>query len=126
MGLAGAASAVVLWICGWPWRTARPTRVNTGWVLGVGVGFILGCWVLGIWPHWPLRQDQDRLLGLVFPAVMVVELLAGFPKVPRWLIWPLRLVVVVGGAPVLLYGSTLPARSHWVWDERMVAGPAPG
>jgi hypothetical protein len=37
---------------------------------------------------------------------MVVELLAGFPKVPRWLIWPLRLMVVVGGAPVLLFGST--------------------
>ena len=106
MGLAGAGAAAVLWICGWPWRAARPTRVSTGWVLGVGVGFILGCIILGIWPHWPLRQDQDRLLGLVFPAVVVVELLAGFPKVPRWLIWPLRLMVVVGGAPVLLFGST--------------------
>jgi len=106
MGLAGAVAAVVLWICGWPWRAARPTRVSTGWVLGVGVGFILGCWILGIWPHWPLRQDQDRLLGLVIPAVMVVELLAAFPKVPRWLIWPLRLVVVSSGAPVLLHGSS--------------------
>ena len=105
MGLAGAASAVLLWICGWPWRTARPTRVNAGWVLGPGVGFFLGCFILGIWPHWPLRQDQDRLLGLVFPAVVIVELLAGFPKVPRWLIWPLRLMVVVSVAPVLLFGS---------------------
>ena len=33
MGLAGAASAVLLWICGWPWRgSAHP--VNAGWVLG--------------------------------------------------------------------------------------------
>ena len=105
MGLAGAASAVLLWICGWPWRAARPTRVNAGWVLGPGVGFFLGCFILGIWPHWPLRQDQDRLLGLVFPAIVIVELLAGFPKVPRWLIWPLRLMIVVSIAPVLLFGS---------------------
>jgi hypothetical protein len=106
MGLAGTAAAVVLWICGWPWRAARPSRVHTGWVLGVGVGFILGCWLLGIWPQWPLRQDQDRLLGLVFPAVVVIELLAGFPSLPRWLIWPLRLMVVVGCAPVLLHASS--------------------
>jgi hypothetical protein len=42
----------------------------------------------------------------VFPAIIVVELLASVPKVPRWLIWPLRLMVVVGGALVLLFGST--------------------
>ena len=45
----------------------------------MGAGFFLGCWVLGIRPHWPPREDLDRLLALVLPAVMVVELLAAFP-----------------------------------------------
>ena len=55
----------------------------------------------------------------MIPAVLGVELLAAFPKVPRWLIWPLRLVIVAGGARVLLHGSgyitdlTGPATSEW-------------
>jgi hypothetical protein len=106
IGLAGTAAAVVLWICGWPWRAARPIRVKTGWVLGVGIGFILGCWFLGIRPHWPIRQDQDRLLGLVFPALMVVELVACYPGIPCWRIRLLRFTVVAGCGPALLFGST--------------------
>ena len=49
----------------------------------------------------------------------MVELLAAFPKVPRWLIWPLRLVIVAGGARVLLHGTsyitdlTGPGTSEW-------------
>jgi len=106
MGIAVAVSAVVLLICGWPWRVARPSWRDAGWVMGVGAGFLLSCWVLGIRPHWPPREDQDRLLALVLPAVVVVELLAAFPRVPRWLIWPLRSAIAAGGAGVLLYGSS--------------------
>ena len=106
VGIAGAGAAVVLWICGWPWRDPRLARVSAGQVLGVAAGFVLGCLILGIQPQWPFRQDQDRLLGLVFPAVVFVELLAVFSKVPRWLIWLLRLLVVLGCVPVLLFGSS--------------------
>ncbi len=86
-------------------RTAD-LSVDVGWVLGLGAGLLLGSWLLGNRPHWPPREDQDRFLGLVLPAVVVVELLAAFPRVPRWLIWPLRAVVVVAVAPVLLHGSS--------------------
>jgi hypothetical protein len=106
MGVAAAAAAVVLLICGWPWRAARPPWFDAGWVLGVGAGLFLGCWALGIRPHWPPREDQDRLLALVLPGVLVVELLAAFPRVPRWLIWPLRSAVAASGAGILLHGSS--------------------
>jgi len=106
MGVAVAVSAVVLLICGWHWPAARPSWRDAGWALGVGAGVFLGCWVLGIRPHWPPREDQDRLLALVLPAVVVVELLAAFPRVPRWLIWPLRSAIAAGGAGVLLHGSS--------------------
>ena len=119
MGIAFAVSAVLLGIIGWPRRQAWSTSFDAGWVVGVAVGFFLGCWALGSRPHWPPRDDQERLLALVFPAVVVVELLAAFPKVPRWLIWPLRVVIVVGGARVLLHGTsyisdlTGPGTSEW-------------
>jgi hypothetical protein len=106
MGIAFVASCIVLWICGRPWRAASKSWVDAGWVLAVGTGFLLGCWVLGNRPHWPFREDQDRLLGLVFPAIVLVELLAAWPRMPRWLVGSLRLAVVVGTAPVLLYETT--------------------
>ncbi len=106
MGIAFVASGIVLWICGRPWRAASKSWVDAGWVLAVGTGFLLGCWVLGNRPHWPFREDQDRLLGLVVPAIVFVELLAAWPRIPRWLVGPLRLAVVVAAAPVLLYGTT--------------------
>jgi hypothetical protein len=55
----------------------------------------------------------------VIPAVLAVELVAAFPKVPRWLIWPLRMVIVAGSTRVLLHGSGYitdlagPATSEW-------------
>jgi hypothetical protein len=85
VGLAAVASAVVLWLCGWPRRADRVPWVDAG---------------------WPPREDLDRLLALVLPVVVLVELLAAFPKVPRWLVWPLRLAVAASGARVLLHGTS--------------------
>jgi hypothetical protein len=42
---------------------------------------------------------------LVLPAVLLVELMAAFPRVPRWLIWTLRMAVAGSAARVLLHGS---------------------
>ncbi len=106
VGMTIVASAILLWVCGQPWRAAQKSWVDTGWVLAIGIGFLLGCWVLGNRPRWPPREDQDRLLGLVFPAIMLVELLAVWPIVPRWLVGALRLAVVAGAAPVLLFGTS--------------------
>jgi hypothetical protein len=119
MGIAFAVSAALMGIIGWTRRQAWPTGFDVGWVLGVAVGFVLGCWALGSRPHWPQRDDQERLLSLILPAVVVVELLAAFPRVPRWLIWPLRLAVVAAGARVLLHGTSYitdlsgPGTSEW-------------
>ena len=107
MGVAFAAAGILLVLIGWSRRRAVSALFDAGWTLGIGAGFFLGCWVLGIRPHWPPRDDQDRLLALVFPAVMLVELLAVVPQVPRWLVWPLRLALLAGAARVLLHGTQL-------------------
>lgn len=75
------------------------------WVVGLGIGYYLGCWMLEIRPRWPVREDLDRLLVLVVPAVLLVELLGAIPRLPRWLIWTLRIAVAGLGARVLLHGS---------------------
>jgi hypothetical protein len=73
--------------------------------VGIGAGFYLGDWMLEIVPRWPIREDLDRMLGLVIPSAMAVELLGAFRRVPRWLVWALRMVVAGLGARVLLHGS---------------------
>lgn len=99
-------SALVVWTCAWPWRMPRPAWTKAGLVAGAGTGFFLGCWLLRCLPHWPPREDLDRLLTVVIPAVLLVELLAVFPQVPRWIVWPLRVAVVGGGARALLHGTS--------------------
>src|SRR5438874_5981834 len=91
MAAAAFLAAAVLLLLAWPWRTPRPGRAAVGSLLGVGLGFIVGCWLLGWRPHWPLREDQDRLLLILLPAVLWVELIAVFSERFRWLIWLPRL-----------------------------------
>jgi hypothetical protein len=106
MGAALVASAVALHLSGWRGRKTGTAAVDIGWVMGAGAGFLLGCCMLGKVPHWPPVEDRDRLLFLVLPAVVVIELLGTFPKVRRWLIWPVRAALAAGVAPVLLHGTS--------------------
>jgi hypothetical protein len=53
-----------------------------------------------------LLQDLDRLLALVLPAIVATEVLAAVPRVPRWLVWVLRLAVAAATARVLLHGTS--------------------
>lgn len=76
-----------------------------GRVVAIGAGFYLGCGWLGIVPRWSIREDMDRLLILVMPAVLIVEIVGALPGTPRWLVRAGRLVVVGFGTPVLLRGS---------------------
>ena len=106
-GLALLTAAAVLALMAW-WgrrRGAGSSWADVGWVVGIGVGYYLGCWMLEIRPQWPIREDMDRWLGLVIPATLLVELLGAFPRIPRWPIWALRMVIAGLAARVLLHGS---------------------
>src|SRR5436190_10394904 len=105
MGAAAATAAAVLLLCAWPWRKPGLVRSAVGSVLGIAAGFYVGCWMLGFRPHWPPSEDQDRLLLILFPAVLGLELLAAFPGRLRWLIGLARLGVAAGAAPILLHNS---------------------
>jgi hypothetical protein len=117
-GLAMLTSALILAIFAW-WGRRRPAGfswADAGWAIGIGAGYYLGCWMLEIRPQWPIREDLDRLLGLVIPAVVLVEFLGAIPRLPRWLIWVLRMAVAALGGRVLLHGSMYlagPGSSAW-------------
>src|SRR5262245_14757812 len=95
---AGTAAGVLLLLCR-PWAPPGRWRQAAAWGPGVAVAFLLGCGVLGSWPRWPPRGDQERLLTLLLPAVAAVELTAGR------LAWELRLLVAAAAAPILLHGT---------------------
>jgi hypothetical protein len=105
VGMAAALAAALVLLCGWPWRKPHPALVYAGGVLGVGLGFTAGCWLLGVQPHWPPREDQDRLLFWLFPALLGVELVAAFLGRWRWLAWVPRLVLAAGAARLLLHNT---------------------
>ena len=118
--LAFAVSAAIVAILGRPWRPATPSAAfDAAWALGIGLAFFLGCWVVGDQPHWPPRSDQDRMLLLVIPAVVLVESLACVSRISPWLVWALRGLVVAANARVLLYGTSYitdvagPGTSEW-------------
>ncbi len=71
--LSAAVAAAVVLIFGWPWRAPNQVRIRVGEVLGVGAGIWIGCRLFGVSTNWPLREDQDRLLCIVLPAVILLE-----------------------------------------------------
>jgi hypothetical protein len=103
--VAAVVAAVALLLTGWPWRRPRLKWAAAGGALGVGVGFLVGAWLLGLAPHFPPREDKDRLLLILLPAVVGVEVAAAFLRRTPWLVWSLRLAVAAAAAPILLHGS---------------------
>lgn len=104
-GLAMLVAAAVLGVACWIGRRAGAGWIDAGWVVGIAAGYYLGARMLEIVPRWPIREDLDRLLGLVLPAVLLVELLGAVSRVPRSVIWAMRMAVAALGARVLLHGS---------------------
>jgi hypothetical protein len=102
---AAVLAALAVLLTGWPWRQPRPGWTAAGGALGLGAGFLAGAWALGQVPHFPPREDQDRLLLVLLPAVGGAEVAAAFLGRRAWLAWSLRLFVAAGAARTLLHGS---------------------
>src|SRR5436190_18206126 len=97
-----ALLAVAMSLLGCRWRAGQ----TIGGTLGAFLGFCAGCWWLELWPRWPPAEDQGRLIYILLPAVVCVELLALLPERFHWVLWLLRLTVAFGAARVLLHDST--------------------
>jgi len=105
MAAAGGTTALIVLLFGWPWRAPCARRSALGWALGIGVGFWVGAWLLGVRPKWPPIVDQDRLLWVIVPAVTLLEMFIALFKIGSWA-WLGRVLVAGAVAPIVLRGST--------------------
>ncbi|HMC88041.1 MAG TPA: hypothetical protein VKI17_00770 [Gemmataceae bacterium] len=104
---AAAALAVgILLLCGWPWRAPHPVRTAAGGALAVGAGFFAGAWLLDLRFHFPPSEDQDRLLFVLAPAAVGVEIIAAALRRAAWMGWLLRLALAAVAARIILHNSS--------------------
>ena len=124
---AGASAACVLAIGGVR-RPAGAERLNAACLCGFALGLALGGAHLQLPWRWPPAGALARLLEIVLPAALAIELLAGFKRVPRWLAWSLRLILAALAGRILLHNSIYlggsvylaGANSEWTaWQEAL-------
>lgn len=101
---AGLIAAVAL-LATWPWRLRHSRLVAGAGTVGVGAAIVVGAILLGIIPKFPPREDLDRLLLVVVPTVVVVEIAVGLFGRAAWAAWFLRFALAAGVPPILLHGS---------------------
>jgi hypothetical protein len=126
LAVAALTAAAAVLLCGLL-RKGRPAWTAAGMVLGTGLGFCAGCAWLGAKPHWPPREDQDRFLLVLFPAVVLVELVGTLAG--KWT-WLLRVALAGSAAWILLFGSVYltdlsgPGSREWTPEQTWLILPA--
>jgi hypothetical protein len=119
---AAVAAALVLLAAGWPWRSPRPGRLAAGSAIGAGIGIALGVFILDAMPHYPPREDQDRLLLILLPAAIVAEIIAVGLQRTSWAAGMPRLAVAAATGLILLHGSVYlngePGPDSLAWTPR--------
>jgi hypothetical protein len=117
IGAAALTAALVMAVIAWPRHAnqdqdANSTRARVATVIGMAGGLIAGYWMLDLYVSWPPVNALDRLLTIILPAVVGIEFVAAFERVPRWLAWTLRMVLVTATGRVLLHGSVYLTSAH--------------
>ena len=119
-----AAVVSMLCVLATVWRRSPATaiRVNLACVLGLGLGVLAGYRVLHLRCAWPPINGLDRLLTIVLPAAFGIELLACWPRLPQWLAWCFRFILVASCGRILLQGSVYLGgpRSAWTATDAFV------
>ena len=127
MGIATAASAAVVLAILSLRRSASEVWCNAACVIGIGSGLAIGNAVLDLNLSWPPRNGLDRLLMIVIPAVLGIEFMAGFSRVPRVAAWLLRISLSLATPRILLHGSvylstTADDTASRAWITMVVSG----
>jgi len=120
--ISAGASALCVLALGGVRRPASAARLNAACMLAIALGLTLGGALLRLPLGWPPASALGRLLLIVLPAAIWVELFAGFSRIPPWLAWSLRLTLAVSASRILLHGSVYLAgeKSEWTaWQQAL-------
>ena len=98
------------------------SRMNAAWwnplcLFGIGLGLVCGDCVLSLRLAWPPVSGRDRLWLIVIPSVLCLEAAAGFPRIPRWTAWTLRLSLCATIPWILLYDSVYLSGNGREWSQ---------
>lgn len=105
MSLAAIISAIVVLMMAAFRRPAGATQFNAACVLALAAGIATGQFVLTTRVPWPPLNGLDRLLTIVIPAVLGIELFTSFKSIAPWVAWFLRFSLAAAIPRILLRGS---------------------
>jgi hypothetical protein len=117
MAAAAGASALVAIVLSW-WSSS----VKLPLVLAIVVGAIAGFWWLRYQPRYPPASGLDRFLVIVLPAVMLIEALAGWQRVPNRVATALRLALALAVGRILLHESVYLRGTNPTWTTWQAIG----
>ena len=105
MTAAALASALCVLALVWRRQAASPARVNVACILALTAGLLLGDRVLQLRLPWPPVNGLQRLLLIILPGAITIELLAGSARLPQWLSGLLRICLAAVTGRILLHDS---------------------
>ncbi len=85
-------------------------------VISIGFGLIVGFQAMSWQFAWPPMNGMDRLIEIVIPATLVIELFAGNQRVPPWCVWFLRICLALATPRILLHGSVYLSGADVEWN----------
>src|SRR5262245_24885048 len=80
-----------------PWSQSDAQVARGSGALGVGAGLFVGACLLGFVPRFPPHEDQERLLLILLPAAVAVEVVSVFLGRGAWV---LRAAVALAAARI--------------------------
>ncbi|TWU04537.1 hypothetical protein [Stieleria varia] len=114
MGVAAITSSVFVFVIIALRKSVSTAGLNAVCVFGLRLGLVTGYAWLGISRSWPPTSGLDRLLMIVVPMTLCVELIAGARLLPTAVSWLLRFGVAITVPPILLQNSVyLSSTDDW-------------
>ncbi|PHS06123.1 MAG: hypothetical protein COA78_14630 [Blastopirellula sp.] len=96
-------------------RFGSKKYLSIGYVIAISCGLAVGYYMLSLQLAWPPRNALERFLTLVLPAVLVIELVAGFHRLPNWSVWLFRVTLALILPRILLHDSVFLMGSEYGW-----------
>ncbi|TWU06416.1 hypothetical protein [Stieleria varia] len=105
MGVAAITSSVFVFVMIAVRRSVITSWLNAVCVVGLGLGLVTGYAWLGYHRSFPPTSGLDRLLMIVVPVTLFVELIATSTPISNAVSWLLRIVVAIAIPRILLHKS---------------------
>lgn len=117
LAMIAAAGVSMLFILtlGWLLRANSFSQINLVAVPGIGLGLAAGFAILKLQLDWPPTNAIGRFLLIVVPVCVGVEFAGSFVRLPRWVVWFLRVLLAAATGRILLHASVYLGgpRSEW-------------